>query len=573
MMDKSISPEKLLELDTLIEFSQLINSKTDLNFILGHILLTIMGKMMITKGLIYLKPEDESHLKLKISKGIMDTSSDELISSELTKEANFTIAEYINPPEVFTENKICFFFKIYFDGKLLGLLCLGGKIKNPEIQLSNREIIFIESLLSISASAIENSIRYNKILHLNSSLATKVNQLNSLFEMSKEFNSNLLEADKIIRLLGYTLRGSFGVKDFHILNFNSETSRFLTKSNLDLTEAEIKSLADIKHKTKVENISNAEIRNKLSLFNIAFIFPVFNHGKLSNIVFLSEKLSKKDFSEEDLNFLESVLNLSAISIDNSALVKEFLEKQKMEKELNVARNIQLALLPDKLPEISGYDLHALNIPAQFVGGDYYDVIKLNENEFAIVIADVSGKGMPASLLMANIQSAFHSFLRIYEELDFDLPEITSKLNSLIYDNTSADKFITFFWGILNNRDNTFKYINAGHNPPYHVKSNVVNELTEGGLMIGVMKDGITYESREIFLEKNDLVFLFTDGVSEAKDKQNEEFSEERILKVLEGNKNFETSKISENLLTELKVFTGDTNQFDDITTILIKRKD
>lgn len=572
-MDKTISPEKLLELDSLIEFSQLINSKTDLKFILGNILLTIMGKMMISKGLIYLKPVDENDLSLEIAKGISDTSTGEKIPLKLPTEANFSISSFVNPPEIFSENKICFFFKIYFDGKLLGLLCLGEKIKSPDEQLTNREIIFIESLLSLSASAIENSIRYNKIMQLNSNLATKISQLNSLFEMSKEFNSNLLEADKIIRLLGYTLRGSFGVKDFHILNFTGDTYRFLTKSEFNFSDTEIKTLASVKKKSKSENISDKGIRENLSEKNIALIFPVFNHGKLSNIVFLSEKLNKHDFSEEDMNFLESVLNLSAISIDNAALVKEFLEKQKMEKELNVARDIQLALLPDELPEIKGYDLHALNIPAQFVGGDYYDVIRLNENEFAIVIADVSGKGMPASLLMANIQSAVHSFLRIYNESGFNLEEITSKLNSLIYDNTSADKFITFFWGVLNNRDHTFKYINAGHNPPYHLKGDEVNELTEGGLMIGVMKENIPYESREIILENNDVVFLFTDGVSEAKDKYNEEFSEENILKVLKKNKNLNSSEISNNLLSKIKEFTDDTNQFDDITTIVIKRKD
>lgn len=354
----------------------------------------------------------------------------------------------------FIKNKINFFFKIYFDRRLLGVLCLGDKFVNSDNSLSKRDVIFIESLLSISASAIENSIRFNEITNLNSNLSTKIRQLNSLFELSKEYNSVLLESSKIVRLLGYTLRGSFAVKDFFILNFSSDKIEFLSESKIDLTDDEIRFLSEIKHNYKTDEVKLEKLQEKLSSKEIILLVPIFNHGKLSNIVFLSEKLNKLDFTNEDLNFLESVLNLSAISIDNSVLVKQYLEKQKIEKELNIAREIQLGLLPDVLPEMSGYDLHALNIPARFVGGDYYDVIKLNESECAFIIADVSGKGMPASLLMANIQSAVHSFLSIYSDSNLELTEVTAKLNSIIYDNTASDKFITFFWGILNKEKHT-----------------------------------------------------------------------------------------------------------------------
>ena len=565
--------EKLVELDSLIEFSRLVNSSYDLRFILGNILFTIMGKMMITKGLIFLKNEKADVLRLEIAKGIKDGSDGDTIPNRFPVDANFTLSDFDNAPDIFIKNKINFFFKIYFDRRLLGVLCLGDKFVNSDNSLSKRDVIFIESLLSISASAIENSIRFNEITNLNSNLSTKIRQLNSLFELSKEYNSVLLESSKIVRLLGYTLRGSFAVKDFFILNFSSDKIEFLSESKIDLTDDEIRFLSEIKHNYKTDEVKLEKLQEKLSSKEIILLVPIFNHGKLSNIVFLSEKLNKLDFTNEDLNFLESVLNLSAISIDNSVLVKQYLEKQKIEKELNIAREIQLGLLPDVLPEMSGYDLHALNIPARFVGGDYYDVIKLNESECAFIIADVSGKGMPASLLMANIQSAVHSFLSIYSDSNLELTEVTAKLNSIIYDNTASDKFITFFWGILNKEKHTFKYINAGHNPPFHISGDNISELKEGGLMIGVMKDMIPYESGEINIGVNDIIVLFTDGVSEAKNVNDDEFSEESILNVIKENKNSGSKEITEKLIEEINNFSRGTAQFDDITTIVIKRTD
>ncbi|MCY7363587.1 MAG: PP2C family protein-serine/threonine phosphatase, partial [Ignavibacteria bacterium] len=276
-------------------------------------------------------------------------------------------------------------------------------------------------------------------------------------------------------------------------------------------------------------------------------------------------------SETDIEFLESIVNLSLISIQNSNLFQEYLDKQKIENELKIAREIQLALLPTNIPEIKGYEISGMNLPAMQVGGDYYDIIKLTETKFAIVIADVSGKGTPASLLMANIQSAVHSYLKLYEEGSFELSKVTEKINELIYENTASDKFITFFWGILDSEKNTFEYINAGHNPPIFLQNNKLVQLTDGGFMIGIMDTGVVYEVGNIEIGNNDSIVFYTDGVTEANSKDGEEFGEEKLSDILTENKNLNAEEILGKIKESIVDFTKDTPQYDDITMIVLKK--
>lgn len=570
---------KQLELDSLIEFSQLINSNLNLSFILGNILLSIMGKMLITKGMVLIKEDGDGKeiYSVESSKGIILKEAEKRIEISLPKEPVFCVSE-INEPdrEYFQSKGLLNFFKIYFDKKLLGVLCLGKKIsqKDAEEPLNKNEVIFLETLLNLSASSIENTIKFNEIKRLNISLGNKVNQLKSLFELGKEFNTTLVNRDKIIKLLSYTLLGNFGIKDFLILSkYRSENFRLLNeKRGFEIEKFDLSELEDLSSPVVITGDSPNEFIQYLSDNNYSLIVPTFNDGKLDNVICLGNKLNKSGFTTEDIEFLESIINLSVISIENSILFEEYLEKQQIENELKIAREIQIALLPDELPDIEGYSISADNIPALQVGGDYYDVIKLTDTKYAFVIADVSGKGTPASLLMSNIQSSVHSYLKLYSEETFDLALVTKHINELIYDNTSSEKFITFFWGILDTEKNLFTYINAGHNHPYLLRGYEVIELDKGGLMIGIMKDVMEYEVGEINLEKNDVLVLYTDGVNEAQNTDKEDFGDDRIISTVKEFVNETANVISEKLKEAVDKFVGQAKQFDDITMIVIKRQ-
>lgn len=564
---------KQLELNSLIEFSQLINTNLNLEFILGNILLSIMGKMMITKGSVLIKCDtpdcDDKTYYIKAVKGISTNSSGKRISFDIPKDPEFDIND-VSDVEYFVSNKLKFFYKIYFMEKLLGVLCLGEKLTKEE--LNKHENIFIQTLLNLSAPTIENSIQFEEIRMLNRNMSTQIQHLRSLFELSKEFNSNFQDRDSIIKLLKYSLLGNFGIKDYVWLAKDKSIGYKIVETSVSVKpDTDILDGLDIFDEPELIEV-NCDNPLKRKLFEDGFrlIIPIKTNNVVETIVLLGAKLNKSSFLLSDIQFLESLINLSVISLDNTVLFNEFLKKQKIESELNVAREIQVAMLPKEIPQINGYTVSGCNIPALHVGGDYYDIIKVAEDKYVLVIADVSGKGTPASLLMANIQSAVHSFLKFYDD-EFNLELATQKINELIYSNTNSEKFITFFWGILDMSSSSFTYVNAGHNPPFLIKKDKVVNLDKGGLMLGVIDCGMKYYFETVTLDSDDVLVLYTDGVSEARNTAKEEYSEERIVSIVKKFKNKTSEDIQNLLLDDIKVFTKGENQYDDITMIFLKK--
>ena len=564
---------KQLELNSLIEFSQLINTNLNLEFILGNILLSIMGKMMITKGAVLIKCDipdcDDKTFAIKALKGINLSHIGSKISFDIPKEPIFEI-DSVNEIQFFKENKLKFFFKIYFIDKLLGVLCFGEKLTKQGIKKS--ELLFIETMLNLSAPTIENSIRFEEIKILNKNMSAQIQHLRTLFELSKEFNSNFQDRGRIIKLLKYSLLGNFGIKDYVLLTkTKAENFKVIeTGKTFDFDTDVMNQFDEISEAEIIDENTDNVLKRHLFKTGFRLIIPVKSNNVVETIVLLGEKLNKSAFTIGDIQFLESLINLSVISLDNTVLFNEYLAKQKIESELDVAREIQVALLPKELPEVKGYSAAGCNIPALHVGGDYYDMIKLTDDKYAIVIADVSGKGTPASLLMSNIQSAVHSFFKFYDA-NFNLEAATQKINELIFSNTSSEKFITFFWGILDVQTDEFTYVNAGHNPPFLFKGDDVINLDKGGLMLGVIESGIGYASGKVKLDDKDVLLLYTDGVSEARNTTKDEYSEERIIKVVNKCRKDCSESIQNCLLEDIKVFTKGENQYDDITMIVLKK--
>ena len=276
----------------------------------------------------------------------------------------------------------------------------------------------------------------------------------------------------------------------------------------------------------------------------------------------------KDYTNADIEFIFSVGSLAIISLENRRLFLEALEKQKLEEELDLAREIQRNLLPQKIPDYKSFDISAVNISSKQVGGDYYDIIELDKDDCVVAIADVSGKGVPASLLMANMQA----FLQVICRQNTPLDEATGLINDLISSNTSDGRFITFFWGILNDITKTFNYVNAGHNPPLLVRNGTITKLEIGGMILGVMKTMIPYKSESIQLQTGDVLVMFTDGISEAMNRRGEEFSDERLEKLSLEVVNENADSILKKIQCEVQNFTDGANQSDDITLVIVKVK-
>ena len=233
-----------------------------------------------------------------------------------------------------------------------------------------------------------------------------------------------------------------------------------------------------------------------------------------------------------------------------------------EEELQRAREIQESLLPKEIPQLPGFEVASAWQPARAVGGDYFDVLKLGENRLAICIADVSGKGVPAALLMANVQASLRASVR-----DLDSPaRVCSIINGMLCESIAADKFVTFFCGVLDAASSTFRYCNAGHPYPILVSSGAVRTLDQGGAVLGVFP-AWTYEDSSVDLISGDRLLLFTDGITEAEGPQGEEFGMEKVAAFAKAHAANSAARINQQLLAQVSDFCG--AQFRDDATLLV----
>jgi sigma-B regulation protein RsbU (phosphoserine phosphatase) len=243
------------------------------------------------------------------------------------------------------------------------------------------------------------------------------------------------------------------------------------------------------------------------------------------------------------------------------------EKERMLKELEIAKEIQQSFLPESAPVLPGFDLEGYNLPALEVGGDFYDFIPLDADHYGLVIADVSGKGVPAALFMALSRTLIRASASSIDDPASSIREA----NRYIFQDSKTSMFVTLFYTILGCKAKTLTFVNAGHNPPIHIQasSGQVMLLNAKGIALGVV-DEITLESVKITLQSGDLVVLYTDGVTEATNEQDEEFGEERLIHCLETYKTRTSREIIDSIVQEVTAFAQNRPQFDDITIMVLK---
>jgi sigma-B regulation protein RsbU (phosphoserine phosphatase) len=256
-----------------------------------------------------------------------------------------------------------------------------------------------------------------------------------------------------------------------------------------------------------------------------------------------------------------------ISLENTRLFREAIERQKLEDELIIAREIQKGLLPSTLPSLPSMSLAAANISSKQVGGDYYDVLRVSEKQWVIAIGDVSGKGTPAALLMANLQAS----IRALVPLGFPLDDLTGRVNDLMCENTGGSKFVTFFWGLLDVSGRTLSYVNAGHNYPILFKKNgIIRKLDKGGMILGVLKTTTPYEHETVALDPGDVLVMYTDGVSEAMNRDSHEYGEERLERAVDAHRGAEADDILNAIYKDVVSHAGGAPQSDDITMMILR---
>jgi serine phosphatase RsbU (regulator of sigma subunit) len=286
----------------------------------------------------------------------------------------------------------------------------------------------------------------------------------------------------------------------------------------------------------------------------------------------TEQLQQGDFDhrirvigQDELATLAEAFNEMAENL--SIAQKTALEKERLEGELNLARRIQLRLLPSEPPQVEELLFAGISRPARQVGGDYYDFLPTSNNNMVFVMADVSGKGAPAAILMSTLRASLHTMLPKINSLS----DLMLQINRFIYASTDATEFVTCFVGMVNTKSGELTYVNAGHEHPFLIQEDgQIVRLDKGGLMLGAFPS-VPYESGTVQMNKGDLLFLFTDGLTEATNRDGYMFTEARLDKFLQANASQSPQEIMDATLAVVDEFVGGAEASDDITLLSIRR--
>jgi serine phosphatase RsbU (regulator of sigma subunit) len=285
-------------------------------------------------------------------------------------------------------------------------------------------------------------------------------------------------------------------------------------------------------------------------------------------VFNLESDLEDAYHEGHLEILRAFASHAATAIERARLAREQLEWGRLEKELAIARAIQASFLPKRAPDLLGFEVAGTSRPHDQVGGDYYDFIPVSESRLGLAVADVSGKGIPAALIMAGFRMSLLAEIRN----EFAIRAVMRKVNSLLHESTERDKFVTAFYGVLDTKNRVLTFSNAGHNPPILLRrGGAVEHLEEGGVALGVLAD-VRYEDRPVALFPGDVLVMYTDGVSEAESESMEQFGSERLEQTIERLKDRSAQGIVDGIVETVLDWAGERGQNDDLTLLVLKVK-
>ena len=300
--------------------------------------------------------------------------------------------------------------------------------------------------------------------------------------------------------------------------------------------------------------------------------PLIFKEKLIGVIQVINKKNDEVFTERDLIVFTILASQCAISIENAKLTEIQIQQVALERELKTAREIQQNLLPSRLPDFKDLEVSFKLIPAKQVGGDYYNVYKINNDLTLFFVCDVSGKSISAALIVSTICSCILTYLHMVQigNDKFDLLELVKSLNRVLIESTTDEKFATAWFGLYKHSDKLLHSVNAGHNTMYVFRENEVIELTQGGLFLGSID--MDYIIEEINLQKGDLLMSYTDGVPEAMNKDFEQYGDDRLINLMKDNLSSSPDSIIHKLLNDIKSFVKDAEASDDITCGAVRIK-
>ncbi len=422
-----------------------------------------------------------------------------------------------------------------------------------------------------------------------------------LSELSEEVR-HFTETAPLIKTVSERISGVLHVPEIAVLLRNSDAFQLRHALGLTITDPLLlpeKSTA-IQH--VIENgrpavlyredpdgwFVNADPREKHTLEQLQaeVLLALPGRERLMGVIILGPKKSEEPYSVSDLRVLQSVSIQTGLALEVSelahSLAQEASQRARINRELEIARDVQQRFFPQRMPAIQGLNLAGACRPAQGVGGDYYDVIELEDGRLGLAIGDVSGKGISAALLMASLRACLRTITLVTQTANSqsrsgiraDLPSLMEKMNQLVYDSSEINRYATFFFGIYDPSTRASQYVNAGHNPPVLLRASANSQvkrirLEAGGPVIGLLPN-VPYSGDVLTLAAGDLLLAYTDGISEAMTEADEEWGEERMLAAAEDGRQRSAQEVVLAIFAAADQFTGGAPQHDDMTLLVLK---
>jgi len=296
--------------------------------------------------------------------------------------------------------------------------------------------------------------------------------------------------------------------------------------------------------------------------------PLGVTDKVFGIIYADSPIAEGRFTEDHLKVLTTLASVAAIRVENARLIEARLERERFERELALASEIQQRFQPTAPPHVNGYELQGISFPCYEIGGDYYDFIEREDGRLVIALGDVSGKGTAAALLMSSLHAAIHAQSASHDSLVATI----SAVNRYLADNIPSNRFVTLFYAELDPDSGSLSFLNAGHNPPLIVHSaGTVEQLASGGLPLGIKRDA-EYREGRTQLQRGDVLVIYSDGVTEATSPTGEEFGATRLYEVVSRNVEASAAGIRDRIESSLTKFAQGTSAADDITLVIVKRQ-
>ena len=400
---------------------------------------------------------------------------------------------------------------------------------------------------------------------LDNELAIERQKLNALLEITNSINKNY-QVSELLNQFENVMRYYIGVSRLAFINNRNNWKCILVFGiHGDCSGFDKTKMLSIKKSTLLKEVNIKEFKD----FDL--ILPVFHKGIPLSYILIGgiKETEMTSFISGHVGFIKTISNVVSVAIETKTLAKELLKKKLKEKDMKLAVLMQKLLLPSNLPSNQFIDISATYLAKEMVSGDYYDFIPINKNEYVFCIADVSGKGISAALLMSNFQATLRANIK-YNHNNLTITELVKELNASVLSSAKGEKFITFFIGYYKESNRTLKYINAGHNCPIMVHKNTVTELKTGCIALGIFEELPSMQVGKLIIEPNTVFACYTDGMVEVENEENIQFQNERLTKAVKENSYLNMKEMNNALFETINEY-RDSKPYPDDTAVLSLR--